>query len=108
MAGVEQQVGNRVFDFDFEGFRRRQTGLAEIVNERRQPAVQVDAFPHRRVAARYLQDVLDDVVDPQRVLVDDFDHTLFVVADIFVFVQQLGGVGDRAQGVADFVCDVGG
>ncbi len=62
----------------------------------------------RVVLARQLEDALDDFVNPLRVVLDDLDHAPVGGRQIGGFIEQLRGMTDRAQRVADLVRDTGG
>jgi len=55
-----------------------------------------------------LQHVFDNGVNALGVLADDFAEAFISPLELFGFAQQLCGVTDRAQRVADFVGDTGG
>ena len=74
VAAVEKKQRAIDVDFEFEGIRRRQPGLAKVVDEIGQPGRKVDFLAHRRSRARNLEYILDDIVDAQGMLVDDLDH----------------------------------
>src|SRR5690606_32584379 len=83
-------------------------GLAVVGDELGQPAHQVDALEAVVVAPGELQHVLDDLVNPPRLLGDDLGEARRGGVAVAELGEQLGGVADGPQRIADLVGDAAG
>ena len=82
---------------------------AEVfVDELAGEADQLDPFGFGRFAARHAQHAFDDAVHARALLAHDLQQAAVSRADVFGFLQQLHGVADRGERVADLVGEAGG
>ncbi len=90
-------------DLDLIGSELQRRG--EFVDELFGPLCQRDMLGVRRFAPRQLQDIVDDLTDPPRVLTDDVEQPALGVVGTLRLLQELAGMTERADRVADFVRD---
>src|SRR3954469_1470081 len=92
---------------DREAGRRGRLIGDEFVEKLAQPRVQADRVGGDAVAAVELQHGRNETLQAARVVVDDARQPLAVLAALFL-LQELGGMADGGERVADLVRDVGG
>ncbi|MNC12523.1 hypothetical protein D3C75_602470 [compost metagenome] len=83
-------------------------GFAQFAGEAVQPVAQVEQLRFGLAPTRQLQDVFHHQVHASRVVEDDLGQAAVGCAEVLGFLQQLGGVTDGTERVADFVGDAGG
>jgi hypothetical protein len=72
-----------------------------------QPRLEIQALRGALLAARQLQDVFDDSVHALGVVLNDLRQTIRTI-EFLGLPQQLRGMTDGAQRIADFMGDAGG
>src|SRR5215216_4421332 len=93
--------------FDGESLQRELFDLAELLDESLQIIDQIEALAMDAVAALQSQHVVDHAVETQTVFLDDRREALDGVVDRGLLLQELCGVANRTEGIADLVCDFG-
>ncbi|ROO27292.1 hypothetical protein SAOR_08760 [Salinisphaera orenii MK-B5] len=107
MAGVEFDAQGGVDADDLE-VGRAGIVLAIVVHAAGQPVRERDRPARGLGASRQPQNAVDDVVDPARVAVHDIQQTPAVGVQRRGLGQQLAGVTDRPERIADLVRDAAG
>ena len=103
MLRIDQRrhVRKRCAQGDVVGFVRN--CLFEFVDERAQQRNQFDVLGSGAFAPREAEHAFDDAVGAHALLMDDLHHPPIAFDDVVRFFEQLRGIADRGQRVADLV-----
>src|SRR5688572_12141054 len=81
---------------------------AELLGEGAQKVGNGKVLGERAVAPVELEHILHHAIEPLSVVVDDAQQTVRRVVEARLLLQQLGGMADGRERIADFVSDIGG
>src|SRR6056297_3143089 len=105
LAGIHQNLDSAARRLDPDPGVRQLVFDAEFFGQRAQPVGDVGLLDLGPLAAREFQHVLDDVVHPTGVVADDLYEAQVLGGEIGRLAEQLRGVAQGAQRVADFMRD---